>query len=94
MATRRFYMTLSNGLWTDLTVDAMEVTFMLLVVDRFEQDMAVIEYGERTFNIPRVLLPTDCKEGDVLKFGIEIDQEATDDRKSRVGKLLEGLWEE
>lgn len=24
----------------------------LLVIDRFEDDMAVIEYGQRTFNLP------------------------------------------
>lgn len=86
-------MMLRNDWWTDLTVNAMEVTFMLLIVDRFEQDMAVIEYGERTFNIARALLPPDCKEGDVLKFSIEIDQEATGDRRSSAGKLLESLWE-
>lgn len=65
----------------------------MLIIDRFEQDMAVIEYGDKTLSIPRALLPPGCKEGDVLKLSVEIDQQATEDRKSRVGKLLESLWE-
>ncbi len=34
----------------------------MFIVDRFEGDWAVIEYGRKTFNLPRFLLPQDCRE--------------------------------
>ena len=35
----------------------------LLIVDRFEGDWAVIEYGKETFDFPKELLPPDTQAG-------------------------------
>jgi len=59
---------------------------MILTLDRIDPPWATLEtsYGI-TFYFPLNLLPKGIKEGDVLKFNIEVDQEAT---KERVRKIL------
>jgi|GEM_PF-3729383 len=38
-----------------------------LIIDRLEENMAVIEYETgKTFSVPRFLLPEEAQEGDVL----------------------------
>lgn len=40
----------------------------MIVIDRFEGGLAVLEIGDWRVVIPRSALPGDCKEGDVLEF--------------------------
>lgn len=40
---------------------------MIYYVDRFEDDIAVLESNGTTVNIPRVQLPPDAKEGSALE---------------------------
>lgn len=63
----------------------------LLIVDRFEGDWAVIEYGTETFDFPKELLPSNTKAGDVLTLTITVDQETTQRRKARIDSLFERL---
>ncbi|GAW94350.1 DUF3006 domain-containing protein [Calderihabitans maritimus] len=65
----------------------------MLVIDRFEGDMAVIEYNGKTFDLPRSLLPEEAKEGDVLKISIEIDKEETEKRRKKIEKLMDELFD-
>lgn len=67
----------------------------MLVIDRFEGDIAVVEDGESIINIPRNKLPFDAKEGDILILSDDkylIDDVATVNRKkeleSRFSKLF------
>lgn len=64
----------------------------LLVIDRFAEDMAVIEYGQRTFTLPRSLLPRAAKEGDVIKLAVFLDPEATARRKKEVRSLANDVF--
>lgn len=64
------------------------------IIDRFEGDYAVIEYGRITFNLPRSLLPKEAKEGDILTFDIHIDKEETKMRSQRIKKLADELFRE
>ncbi|AGB19620.1 DUF3006 domain-containing protein [Thermoanaerobacterium thermosaccharolyticum] len=64
------------------------------IVDRFEGDYAVIEYGRITFNIPRLFLPKDAKEGDVVRFDIRIDKEETKMRSEHINSLADELFRE
>ena len=65
---------------------------MKVIIDCFEGDFAVVETEDKTMvNIPKVLVP-DAKEGDVIS--IEIDTEATDERKKKIGKMMDQLWKE
>jgi hypothetical protein len=49
----------------------------MFVIDRFEGQWAVIEYVRETFNLPRKMLPTDAREGDVLNINISVDRTKT-----------------
>lgn len=73
-----------------LTKGAIKV----LIIDRFEGDWAVIEFGDKTFDIPRSLLPKEAREGDVIQISISIDNHATRDREEAVRKLADELFEE
>lgn len=64
----------------------------MLIIDRFEGDWAVIEHGEKFFNIPKELLPPDAKEGDIIHFSITIDQNSTKKQKERIQDLVDDLF--
>ncbi|MDK2794375.1 MAG: hypothetical protein PWP75_1004, partial [Caldanaerobacter sp.] len=64
------------------------------VVDRFEEEWAVIEYKSKTFNFPKDLLPLNVREGDVIKFEVVVDEEETKRRKERIEKLADELFTE
>ncbi len=65
------------------------------IIDRFEEDWAVLEYDDETYkyNVPRALLPDNAKEGDVLRISLEIDQEEAEKRKEAIRKLEDELFE-
>jgi len=66
---------------------------MRIIIDRFEDNYAVVELEDRsTANLPRSLVPPGAKEGDVLL--IEIDRNATEERRKRIQRLMEELWQE
>ena len=61
------------------------------VIDRFEDDKAVIEYQNHTFTIPKNALPNKAKEGDLLQ--VAIDHEGTDRVQDDIDKLKAELFE-
>jgi len=66
----------------------------MFVIDRFEGDWAVIEFGRKTFNLPKFILPAGAKEGDVIDIEITIDRKATASRKESIDKLADSLFED
>lgn len=64
----------------------------LCIVDRIEGDWVVIEYGRKTFNFPRELLPADAKEGDVLKLSINIDKKETQTERNEIENLTKDMF--
>lgn len=65
----------------------------MLIIDRFEGDFAVIEFGDITFDLPRELLPKEAKEGDVLRMSISVDKEETARRRKRIDNIMDELFE-
>lgn len=64
-----------------------------LIIDRFEGEFAIIELDKGKFvQIPRAILPSEAKEGDVIT--VHIDGKRTADQKSKVEGLLQELWED
>lgn len=64
---------------------------MEVIVDRFEGGFAVVELPDRTMiPVDKRLLP-DAKEGDVVE--IKINPEKTEERRNKIKKLAEDLWE-
>lgn len=72
---------------------------MMMIVDRFEADYAVLEIesdsGELLYkNLPLDWLPDDIAEGDVLRKGAEgyvIDRAETDKRRNAANLKLQAL---
>jgi hypothetical protein len=64
------------------------------IIDRFEGQWAVIEYGDDVFNLPKETLPEGSKEGDVLDINIKVDEDATRARKERIQRMADRLFEE
>ncbi|NLT95248.1 MAG: DUF3006 domain-containing protein [Clostridia bacterium] len=64
----------------------------MFIIDRFEGDWAVIEYQNKTFNIPRELLPGGSQEGDVLTVEISLNKKATEERRDRIQGLMDDLF--
>jgi hypothetical protein len=60
-----------------------------IVIDRFESDLAVLECGGSTWNVPRALLPPGAAEGDVLQLVVDADatRAARDDAAARLARL-------
>ncbi|AIS53528.1 hypothetical protein TKV_c24060 [Thermoanaerobacter kivui] len=69
-----------------------EIPYQLCIIDRFEDNWAVIEYGDKTFNFPKQLLPQNAKEGDVLSFNIHVDEEETAKRKKAIESIAKDLF--
>lgn len=65
----------------------------MFIVDRFEGDWAVIEYGRTTFNLPRFLLSPDGKEGDVIIISISVDQTLTKERRQKDEEMMKGFFD-
>lgn len=63
------------------------------VIDRFEEDKAVLLAGneEIKINFPRILLDKNLKEGDYITIDIKYDNEATQKAKEEVANLLKSL---
>ncbi len=64
----------------------------MLIIDRFEGDWAIIEDGNKTFNLPRKLLPKGAREGDVILIRVTVDRRATAVREDRVRGLAADLF--
>ncbi|HHY94158.1 MAG TPA: DUF3006 domain-containing protein [Firmicutes bacterium] len=63
----------------------------MLVIDRLEGEWAVLEWEGRTFRVPRDFLPEEVKEGDCLRWQLEVDASATEARRIKIRALLRRL---
>jgi len=67
---------------------------MKAVIDRIEGKLAVLLMGDDgsiRVNMPLILLPDGCKEGDILNLTIEKGDKATTEAKERSRALIEKL---
>lgn len=67
------------------------------IIDRFEGDIAVVEFNGITEDISREELPIDCKVGDVLIFNdskITIDKADTQNKRKEIDDLMNELFED
>lgn len=67
------------------------------IIDRFEGELAVVEFGEEMRDIPKNILPKDSDIGDLLIFdgdSITIDKAGTDELRTEIEDLMKELFEE
>lgn len=62
-----------------------------LIIDRFEEEWAVLEYNGETFNFPKALLPLEAKVGDVLTLSLSIDEACTTKKKESINDRFNRL---
>ena len=66
------------------------------IIDRFEENFAVVELEDNTVqNIPKELLPREAEEGTVIIIDgemIYIDKDETLERKKRIDELFDELF--
>jgi hypothetical protein len=64
---------------------------MIVIIDRFEGEYAVVELEDkRTVNMPKELLPDGAKEGSVIS--ITIDERETERCREKIEKYMKQLW--
>ncbi|MBU5486373.1 DUF3006 domain-containing protein [Clostridium sp. MSJ-11] len=69
------------------------------VIDRIEEDYAVVELEEGTMvNLSINIIPPEAKEGDVIIIdndnNITIDEVETENRRKLIEELTKDLWDE
>ena len=67
---------------------------MKAVIDRFEDDQAVLLAGENEdikVIFPKAFLPAEAEEGDYLAMDISVDREATEAALAEAKELLKEL---
>lgn len=65
---------------------------MKVIIDRLEEDYAIVELEEgKMLEIPKELFP-EAKEGDIVN--IEISKEETNKRKEQIKKMMNNIFED
>lgn len=67
------------------------------IIDRFEDDLAVIEFETEMRDVPRKKLPQNSEVGDLLIFdgeSITIDKAGTNKLRTEIEDLMKELFEE
>ncbi|MDR2569911.1 MAG: DUF3006 domain-containing protein [Oscillospiraceae bacterium] len=64
----------------------------MLIIDRFEGEIAVVETTNGFINIPRKDIPVNACEGDVLI--LSVDKSETKTRKQCVDAMMNNLFKE
>ena len=70
--------------------------YFMLIIDRIEDGIAVIEDDDARFEVPAEMLGKNVREGDVVisENGFYIkDENATANRRDEIIKLQNDLWE-
>ena len=67
------------------------------IIDRFEGELAVVEFDDEMKDIPKSKLPKNANVGDVLIFDgdkITISKEETNKLKKEIDDLMDELFED
>lgn len=68
----------------------------MLIIDRFEEGLAVCDYNGEMICVPISMIDLNAIEGDVLNFDGEmylVDRELTDARRKQMLDMMNKLWE-
>lgn len=66
---------------------------MKFIIEKFEKDYALIELeNKKLVDIPKILIPIEATEGDVIE--IRIDIEETNKRRNKIENLMSELFED
>ena len=60
----------------------------MVIIDRFEEELVVVEVGRETYVLPRIFFPENANEGDVVNINVTIDKEETSKRLKEMQDLM------
>ena len=69
----------------------------IFIIDRFEGELAVVEFDDEMKDIPKRVLPKEAKVGDLLIFDgnkITLSKEETDNLKQEIDDLMDELFDD
>lgn len=67
----------------------------MFIVDRFENDYAILEENDKYYNVRKDELPANTKEGDVIIFHnnqYQLDDSETNSRRAKTISKQNNLW--
>lgn len=67
----------------------------MLIIERFEDDIVIIENDEEYIRVSRESLPAEASEGDIIverAGGYEVDAVATKKRREKILSRQRKLW--
>lgn len=67
----------------------------MIVVDRIEEDIAVVYFGDERRDIPLTDLPGGVREGSILREcpgGFELDEQAEQERRKQIADKMSRLF--
>lgn len=67
------------------------------IIDRFEEEFAVVEIEGKTKDYPRAIFPKDTQVGDIVYITgtkVEIDKRETQKRAKEIEDLMNEVWED
>ncbi|MEI7884963.1 MAG: DUF3006 domain-containing protein [Clostridia bacterium] len=65
----------------------------MLIIDQIEAQWVIMEWENQLIKLPLAIFPPAIKEGDVLELHININQEATAERRKSLTKKLNNLMQ-
>lgn len=65
----------------------------MIIIDLFEGNIAVLEFDEQFWSVPRAWLPNSAKEGDIIVFTAVVDEKETQRRRNEIEKKLNDLFD-
>lgn len=66
----------------------------MIVVDRIEEDTAVIEIDGKVYNLPKKIMPEEINEGDVISINIKVLKPETKKRKNDIKDMFDELLDD
>ncbi|MCR8979425.1 DUF3006 domain-containing protein [Brevibacillus laterosporus] len=63
------------------------------IIDRFEENMVVVEIDGQTYDLPTSIFQADVQIGQVISISIEVDQSETEAREKEANDLIDDLFE-
>ncbi|KIQ93129.1 hypothetical protein LH47_02823 [Anoxybacillus thermarum] len=64
------------------------------IIDRFEDDIAVVEINGKTQDFPKSIFPKEAEVGDVVIIEVVVDKKETEKLRKEIEELMNEVWED
>jgi hypothetical protein len=67
---------------------------LFFFIDRFEDDIAVVEINGKTQDFPKSIFPKEAEVGDVIIIEVVVDKKETEKLRKEIEELINEVWED